>query len=243
MKSLFIFIVAAAAVVVGAAYWTSRTTEVTGSPTPSVDVSPSPTSLKDGRYELDADSSSMAWQGQKTLIKSWIDRGTIQLKSGSTTVADGKVTKGNVVVDMTSIVTLNTGKGDGEDTEAKHLKSADFFDVTKYPTAEFKLTSLEKDDSSPDGYTVSGTLTLKGLTRAVTFPATVITDDDTLTMKASAQLDRTRWNIRYGSDRFFDNLGNEVIDDLFTVTFTAVAHLVPSPTPSSSATPKATPTK
>ena len=246
MKSLIIFIVAAAAVVVGAAYWTSTTTEVTASPSPSAQVSPTPppTVLEDGTYKLDPGKSGMAWQGQKTLIVTWIDRGTINLKDGAVTVKEGKAASGNVVVDMASITTVSTGKGKDEMQMATHLKSADFFYVKKYPTAEFTLTSLEKDASSPDGYTVAGTLKLKGITNPVTFPATVSIDDNTLTMKASVQLDRTRWNVRYGSNKFFDNLGDNVIDDNFAVTFTAVATKVPTtPMPSVSGTPKVTPTK
>lgn len=231
----------------GAVFFARQGSELVISPSPTASVVPSssPTVLKDGQYKLDPGKSNMTWQGQKTLIKTWIDRGTIGLKSGSVTVKDGKATEGNIVVDMATIVTLTTGKeGGGQDQQSKHLKSADFFDVVKYPTAEFKLTSLEKDSSSPDGYTVKGTLKLKDATRPVTFPATVTAEGETLTMKASAQLDRTQWNVRYGSDKFFDNLGDNVIDDNFTVTFTAVATRVTvTPTPSASASPKVTPTK
>src|SRR5688572_29952406 len=174
MKTFLIFLVVGAVVVGGAVFFARQGSELVISPSPTASVVPSasPTVLKDGQYKLDPGKSNMTWQGQKTVIKTWIDRGTIGLKSGSVTVKDGKATEGNIIVDMATIVTLTTGKeGGGQDQQSKHLKSADFFDVVKYPTAEFKLTSLEKDASSPDGYTVKGTLKLKDTTRPVTFPA------------------------------------------------------------------------
>lgn len=235
--------VAAVIVAVGAVVWSGRNPVATPSlsPSPSEMItttpSPSPTVLLDGQYKLGPEKSSMTWQGQKTLIKTWVDRGTIDLKEGSVTVGDGAAVSGRVVVDMTSIAPVSTGRGKDEDALSKHLKSADFFDTTKYPTAEFKLTSLVKDGSSPDGYTVSGTLKLKGVTGAVNFPATINAAGDTLTMKASVPLDRTKWNVRYGSNRFFANLGDNVIDDVFTVTFTVSAARVPSETPSASPSP------
>lgn len=193
--------------------------------TPDASASPaaaaSPSAFTDGTYVLDASASSMAWAGTKTLIKNYTDRGTIKLSAGKTVVSGGAVASGSVTVDMTTIKTLSTGKGSGESMMENHIKSADFFDVQKYPTAVFTLTKLTPH--AGDLFAVDGTLTMKGITKPVAFSATVRADGDKLIMEASeVRLDRTEWDIRYGSGKFFKELGDKVIDDIFTVSFTAV---------------------
>jgi len=195
--------------------------------TASPSVSPSPSSaarqaaLTNGEYVLVAASSSMTWEGKKPLIPGYVDKGTVEISSGTATVAEGAVTKGSVVIDFTTIKTVSTGKGSGESMMETHIKSADFFDVEKYPTGTFVFESLTP---TPEGaaYTVKGTLTIKGITKPVEFPATVSQSGTTLTMEATAVLDRTLWDIKYGSGKFFENLGDKLIDDKFTVRFTAV---------------------
>ncbi len=215
------------AVAVGAyAYWESRNERVVGDPVLSAtpagpESSLGPVTLRDGTYKLVAASSSMEWTGTKTLILNYTDRGTIALTAGTATVQDGKVATGSVTVDMTSIKTLKTGKGSGEDLEERHLKSADFFDVVKYPTSVFTFERIEPASTSGQ-FTVLGTLSIKGVVKPVRFPAKLSSDGDTLTMKATAILDRTLWGIQYASGKFFKELGDKVIGDEFTVTFTVV---------------------
>lgn len=196
--------------------------------TPDTSASPaavaSPSVFTDGTYQLDASASSMAWAGKKTLIKDYTDRGTIALSAGTTVVKNGTVASGSVTVDMTTIKTLSTGKGSGESMMESHIKSADFFDVEKYPTAVFTLTRLTPH--AGDLFSVDGTLTVKGITKAVAFSATVRQDGNKLIMEApEVRLDRTEWDIRYASGKFFKELGDKVIDDIFTVSFTAVGTL------------------
>jgi len=181
----------------------------------------SPAAFVDGTYLLDASASSMAWAGKKTLIKDYIDRGTIGLSAGKTVVTGGVVASGSVTVDMTTIKTLSTGKGSGESMMETHIKSADFFDVQKHPTAVFVLTALTPHAGNL--FAVDGTLTVKGITKPVAFSATVRADGNKLIMEApEVRLDRTEWDIRYASGKFFKELGDKVIDDIFTVSFTAV---------------------
>jgi polyisoprenoid-binding protein YceI len=180
--------------------------------------------LRDGVYQLNPGESVMTWVGSKKVIKTWIDRGSINLLGGTTVVVDGKVASGSVVVDMNSIEPTSTGRGGGQDGLARHLKSADFFDASQYPTATFVLSALTpKEDGS---YRVEGSLTLKGITQSVSFDAAVQSQGDRIIMDArSIQLDRTKWQVKYGSESFFDNLGDNVINNIFEVSFTAVAVL------------------
>jgi polyisoprenoid-binding protein YceI len=184
----------------------------------------SASAFTDGVYVLDAAASSMTWAGTKTLIKDYVDTGTIALSAGTTTVIDGMVASGSVTVDMTTIATKTTGKGDGQSMQERHIKGADFFDVEKYPTAVFALTALTPH--AGDLFSVDGTLTVKGITKPVAFSATIRQDGDRLIMEArDVRLDRTEWDIRYASGKFFQGLGDKVIDDIFTVSFTAVGIL------------------
>jgi polyisoprenoid-binding protein YceI len=213
------------------------------SPSPEATVSAgasssaSPTVLIDGAYLLDVASSSMQWQGKKTLIKDYIDTGSIRLSKGSVTIRDGAVASGSLTVDMTTIATTTTGRGTGQDALSKHLKSADFFDVTAHPTATFALTSFVRQ---LEDYLVVGNLTIKGITKPISFPATLIGADGVLTLTGSAKVDRSQYDVKFGSGKFFTDLGDNIIDDYFTVTFTAVAR-APMVSVSPSASPSAAP--
>lgn len=210
------------------------------SPSPEVSSSPlasasaSPAVLTDGTYRLVAASSSMQWQSKKSLLKEYVDSGTIGLREGSVVIRNGAVASGSLVVDMTTIAASSTGKGTGKDQLSKHLKSADFFDATKYPTATFRLTSFVRQLGD---YLVIGDLTVKGITKPVSFPATLTVADGSLTLSGAAKVDRTQYDVRFGSGKFFSNLGDTVIDDFFTVTFTAVAQATAAPVASASVAP------
>lgn len=194
---------------------------------PPVAVEETPTitapALTDGTYTIATDKSMAQWEGNKSLID-WKDTGTLAVKSGSFTIANGTITAGSVVFDMQSLDALTTGKKSGEDMLEKHLKSPDFFDVEKYPTAEFKMKE-SATGATPGRYVVKGDLTIKGVTNPVELPVTVSVEDKTLTVDSTITLDRTKWNIRYGSDKFFDNLANNVISDNFTVISKFVASM------------------
>lgn len=177
-----------------------------------------------GTYRLDSNASVMTWVGSKTLIKDYFDRGTVKLSKGSTIVRDGSVASGSITVDLTTISTTSTGKGSGESSQTTHLKSTDFFDVEKFPTAEFSLKSISAEASG--SFKVEGSLTMRGIEKPVSFRAGLRQDGQKLIMEAlNIALDRTQWDLRYASGKFFKNLGDKVINDIFTVSFTAVGVL------------------
>lgn len=225
MMKLILFLVIVAAVVGGVLYVVSGDQRgPIGDPVLSatpVEATATPLVFSDGVYQLTASASRMEWSGSKTLIANYIDRGTVAIASGSAVVEAGAVTKGSVVVDLTTITTTSTGRGSGETMMQKHLKSADFFDVEKYPTATFTFEKLTPASVSGQ-FTVSGTLAIKGVTKPVQFLATLTGAGNALTMEATATLDRTQWGLTYASGNFFKNLGDKVIDDLFTVHFVVV---------------------
>ncbi|MCR4274700.1 MAG: YceI family protein [Candidatus Campbellbacteria bacterium] len=173
--------------------------------------------LTDGVYALDVEKSSLTWTGSKTLIKEYFDNGTLSFKEGSVIVTGGTLVAGSFVVDMKSFKTISTSnqKVPGSALET-HLKSADFFDVATYPIATVGIKSVENGIVKAD-------VTIKNVTKEVSFPATISQDGKTLSGTASLTLDRTLWDIRYGSGKFFSDLGDKVISDSVKIDLTLVA--------------------
>tara|TARA_B100000768_G_C11185060_1_gene334672 strand:+ start:165 stop:734 length:570 start_codon:yes stop_codon:yes gene_type:complete len=150
---------------------------------------------------INTSESSIHWLGKKVTGQ---HDGNINLISGSLIMADGVLTGGSFIVDMAS---LNTTDLQGESAQKLegHLKSDDFFGVATYPEAKLIFTSVNNKGSGL--YSITGDFTIKGKTNPATF------DMQMSEGSASAKviIDRSLYNIRYGSASFFDNLGNKVI--------------------------------
>ncbi|MBI4250387.1 YceI family protein [Candidatus Uhrbacteria bacterium] len=227
MRVLYVFIVAI--IVAGGIYWyvqnkqqpqrLSSEAQRGSFEAQSQDGEPpsAPFALQDGTYTVVAEESSIGWEGRKPLLANYKDTGSLKLKNGSAEVKDGKVASGTLVFDMTTIQAGKTGKGIGEEALTGHLKSEAFFDAGKYPTAMFVLQQAV--DQGANTYLLRGELTIKGITNPVEIPAALSIQGDAIALRADMHLDRTLWDIRYGSGKFFDNLADNVIDDTFGATF------------------------
>ncbi len=177
--------------------------------------------FESGSYTLDSQRSSIAWNAQKRIGAA--HNGTVNAQEGAFIVEQGQVIGGTVVVDMSTIVDLDLTNEEKNATLVGHLKSDDFFDVATYPTATFAISDVtELEEVAGATHTVTGIMTIKGIENEISFSATFETDTDRIEGTGTATLDRTRWDVRYGSDTFFDNLGNELIEDEFTLTFDMV---------------------
>ncbi|WP_131539268.1 YceI family protein [Pedobacter nototheniae] len=165
-------------------------------------------------YTVDAAKSTITWIGKKVTGS---HNGTITLKSGSLNVDGKNVTGGTFTIDMNSIK-----DADGSEKLEGHLKADDFFGTAKFPTSTFVITKVA---GSGANVTVSGNLTIKGITKPLTFPATVaVNADGTVSALAGKILvDRTKYDIRYGSKSFFDSIGDKAIDDNFEISVKLVA--------------------
>lgn len=177
--------------------------------------------LQDGEYVLVPIESSMQWQGNRPLIKGYLDNGVISISKGSATVSSGSVTESEIVINMMSIRAESTSRGRGESLLTRDLKSDNWFDVENYPESLFVLTSYEENE---DGTIImTGELTMKETTDTIRFPARITAYEDRMVVEATdVEVDRTIWDITYQSGSFFTNLGEKLIDDIFTLTFTAV---------------------
>lgn len=174
------------------------------------------TSVFAGSQKVDAAKSSVKWLAKKVTGQ---HTGTIAIKEGNLVVDKDKITSGKVVIDMNSIVDLDLTDAGYNAKLIGHLKSPDFFEVATFPTAEL---AINKVDSNGNSYTFSGNLTIKGITNPASFTATSVKVGKTTTYTGTLAIDRSKFNVRYGSKSFFDNLGDKVINDEFTLDFVLV---------------------
>jgi polyisoprenoid-binding protein YceI len=143
--------------------------------------------------------------------------GIFKLSSGNVAVANNQITGGDFVINIKSMELEQKG-GMYDEKLHPHLMSGDFFDAEKYGTARFEITKVEpykqnaSDASVVEGanYSISGNLTLKDVTRNITFPAKVDLDGNTLKAKGNFDIDRTQWNMNYGNDK---TLGDKFISE------------------------------
>jgi polyisoprenoid-binding protein YceI len=149
--------------------------------------------------------STVTWKGYKVTGS---HHGTIALKSGSLIFDGDKLTGGEFVVDMPTLVS-NDLQGEYKGKLEGHLKSDDFFGVDAHPTSKLVFTSVKA--TGKNSYEVTGDLTIKGKTNPVTFDISIYGNKATATMK----VDRSLYDVKYGSGSFFDNLGDKTIYDEF----------------------------
>jgi polyisoprenoid-binding protein YceI len=157
------------------------------------------------KKEIKTDKSTVTWKGYKVTGSHY---GTVDIESGFLTFTDGKLTGGEFVVDMTTIVSDDlTGEYKGK--LEGHLKSDDFFGIEKHPTAKMVFTKVTS--TGKNSYQVTGDLTIKDKTAPVTFDFSVYGNK----ANANVKIDRTTYDIRYGSPSFFDDLKDKAIYDEF----------------------------
>lgn len=167
--------------------------------------------------------SKINWLGKKVTGQ---HNGTINVSKGEVMVDNGKVIGGKIEVDMKSIKNEDLKDAGMNAKLVGHLSSADFFEVEKFPTAKLEIVKVEelKDATKPNvNSTVTANLTMKDVTKSITFPAEIKIENGMLSAKADFDIDRTDWNIKYGSGKFFDNLGDKMINDKFNLNLVIVA--------------------
>ncbi len=176
----------------------------------------------DVTMKVDAAASSIEWVGAKPTGE---HNGTISISEGDLMLKDGNVVGGKFVIDMNSIVNKDLTSAEDNGKLVGHLKSPDFFDTEKYPTAVFEITAAAAVSGNPDAtHNITGNLTMKDATKSITFPAKVSIVDNKLTASTPAFLiDRTQWNVQYGSKTIFDNLKDKFINDEISLKINLVA--------------------
>ncbi|MBW6489771.1 MAG: YceI family protein [Lentimicrobium sp.] len=171
-------------------------------------------SVKSGEITINVDlqTSNVEWVGTKPTGK---HNGTISLSSGELMLTDGSIVGGKFMIDMNSIVNLDLTDEESNGKLVGHLKSEDFFEVESYPTSVFEITSVAVLEGNADAtHNITGNLTMKDVTKSITFPAMVTISDSGVSASSPAFIiDRVQWNVKYGSKSLFANLKDNFIND------------------------------
>ncbi|HMN06651.1 MAG TPA: YceI family protein [Flavobacteriales bacterium] len=173
-------------------------------------------------YTVDPAATKVGWVGKKVTGE---HNGSIQVKGGSLQWGTNGLQGGEVVVDMSTIKDLDMDE-DGASRLEAHLNSKDFFNTSEFKTATFKITRVEKLTPSSSGqpnYTVAGDLTIKGITKPVTFQVEAWQVRGGVRAKGTLSFDRTLYGIKFRSGQFFDALGDRMIYDMIDLSFDLMA--------------------
>ncbi|WP_192823579.1 YceI family protein [Rufibacter sp. LB8] len=170
-------------------------------------------------YKVVKNQSKVAWTGSKVTGE----------HAGLISVADGKLTSdgknilgGTFTIDMSSITVTDITDAKMNQNLVGHLKSDDFFGTAKYQTSTLAITKVTPTKTKGQ-YVVKGDLTIKGIKNAIEFPATITHVGNQIKAKANIKVDRTKYDIKYGSGSFFDNLGDKAINNDFVLAVDLVA--------------------
>ena len=165
-----------------------------------------------GKFDYTATSASVVeWVGAKPTGK---HNGTISVSQGGVNVENGAIVGGEFVFDMNTITVLDLPAGDGKEDLEDHLKGTGkedaedhFFNAKKFPTSTFVLKSF-------DGKNITGDLTIKGVTKEISFPATVTVTENEVNINSEVfKINRVDFGVNYGSKSVFDNLKDKFIND------------------------------
>ena len=162
-------------------------------------------------YIVNQTESSIGWTGKKM---NGSCNGTINISGGTLTVDNGNLIAGEFVVDTRSIRILDITDPDTNDQFRGHLASEDFFASEEFPTAKLEISNVSKPVNR--NYHIIADLTIRGIKQPIAFDAEVAKVSEE-TLKASGRLiiDRTKYNMKFRSGRFFKDLGSALIDDDF----------------------------
>ena len=174
--------------------------------------------VEEGKYVVDKKESVVTWKGSMQFVPQNAHVGYAYIFAGNLMVEKGQLVGGTVVVDMNTIA----DKDHGSDNDlVNHLKSPDFFDVKKFPLSTFTITTVAP--ANGENVNVTGNLTIKGITHVVTFPAKIEVNTGVINATGKVIIDRTKWDVRYNSGKFFDNLADETISDNIELDLKIVA--------------------
>ncbi len=177
------------------------------------------------RIKVDTEESKVSWMGKKPTGE---HRGYVKLSSGELIFEGNEVKGGSFIMDMNSITDLDLQDEAIRSKLVNHLRSADFFDVQKFPTSKFVITSVEKqknmETKSKTTHRIEGDLTAKGITKRVSFDASINLLNGKFTASTPPfTINRTEWGVNYQSKSVFSGLIDQFIYDDITLTIDLVS--------------------
>lgn len=172
------------------------------------------------KFQIQQASSTVNWTGKKVL---GLHTGSTNIANGYIEITENAVIRGEIVIDMTSITITDIADKKTHDEFLGHLQNDDFFSVDKFKTAKFTITGSSKIENNK--FKIDGNLNIKDITHPVSFIAAVEVFTDFLHSLGEIVIDRTLYNIRYGSGKFIDNLGDKLIYDDFVLQFKLIGQV------------------
>lgn len=171
---------------------------------------------------VDTQASSIHWIGTKP---GGSHHGTIGIKEGNLAINGTELVSGSFTIDMNAIVDEDLTDQKMNEMLVTHLKSADFFDVEKYATSNFAITKVEAVTGNDSiTHRISGNLKMKDVEKNITFDAKITKEgDDYKAVTVPFTIDRTQWNVQYGSKSIFADLKDKFIDDNIELQITIIA--------------------
>jgi len=177
----------------------------------------------DGEWVVDTEHSAVGWVGRNP---GGSHEGTLRVRSGGATVHEGRVAKGAFEIDMSTIEVADLS-GDMAALLKRHLESDDFFAVDRHPVAHFEITRMTPIEGATPGapnFDAEGKLTLRGVTNPVAFPAiAMLRGENELALEAHFDIERTRWNVNYGSGKLYAHLGMHLVNDHISIQVRVLA--------------------
>jgi len=170
------------------------------------------------KFQIQQASSTVTWTGKKVL---GLHTGSINIVNGFIEITDDNIVGGEIEIDMTSIMITDIEDKKTNQDFLAHLLSDDFFSVDKFKIAKLLITGSNKIEGNKSE--IEGILTIKDISHPVSFIASIEIFTDTLHSLGEVVIDRTLYNIRYGSGKFIENLGDKLIYDEFVLQFKLIA--------------------
>lgn len=174
-----------------------------------------------GSYNIDLSSSYVNWEGAH-LVGS-VHNGQVKINEGSFEVENGQVTSGEIIINLATISALDlTGKPEDSTKLTKHLKNPDFFHIDSFPFASYEITGSTNEGNNT---IISGNLTIKGVSKPVSFNSQVSADANGFKATGETEIDRTEWGLTFGSKNYFENLAaDKVVKDKIKIGFNISAN-------------------
>lgn len=187
--------------------------EATDAKTPAPEAKAPTASVNNSLANYNLNKGTLTWTGSKLAGSS--HSGTISVILGDLRAKGDNVIGGQFVIDMNSITNTDMEKGKGKEKLEAHLKNADFFDVAAHPRATFIITgSKPATDQTDATHTITGNLTIKGVSKSISIPANVAVVENKLTVVSPAfVIDRTQWGIQYGSNSIAGLAKDKIINN------------------------------
>ena len=203
--------------------WYGAGYDLEGEATDQQDDPQTTVTLPDGQYTVASDASQVEWAGRNPNTR---HIGTVDIAKGVIDIKDRTIT-GTVEIDMNTIHNINLEGDELQPVLEAHLRSDDFFFSKMFPKAVFTFKEAKRIEPgwlTAPNYHVHGELNLRGVSADLEFDATVaLIQDGSLVLEAHFDIDRTRWNVIYGSTRFFEHLGMHKVFDLLSFQIRMIA--------------------